>query len=122
MLSDERYDNSDILSIVEHLASIDGHEFSPDLISVGYSYSKASNPSCCPESLFANKPVLLLAPGDSVQQHKEAISEFASSSSLIVFALNTSSPISTNLIDYRIACHPVRLLIDHFPMNLLINR
>ena len=57
---DQRYDNSDILSIVEHLASIDGHEFSPELISVSYSYSKASNPSWSPESLFANKSVLCL--------------------------------------------------------------
>ena len=119
MLSDKRYDNSDILSIVEHLASIDGHEFSPQLISVSYSYSKALNSSWSPESLFANKSVLLLAPGDSVQQHREAISQFASSSSLIVFALNTSSPISTNLIDYRIACHPVRLLIDHLSYESL---
>ena len=120
MLSDQRYDNSDILSIVEHLAANGGHEFSPDLISVSYTYSKLSDTSWNPESLFSNKRVLLLAPGESVQQHKDAISEFASSSSsLLVFALNSASPISNNLIDYRIACHPVRLLVDSFSYESL---
>jgi 4-hydroxy 2-oxovalerate aldolase len=62
--------------------------------------------------MLEGQEVLLLGTGPGVTQHRSAIEQYIALKSPIVFALNTQSSISADLIDVRIACHPTRLLAD----------
>lgn len=44
--------------------------------------------------------------------HRDALEKYIQQYQPLVIALNTQESIEANLIDYRIACHPVRLLAD----------
>ena len=65
-----------------------------------------------PSSILNNEDVLLLASCPSVSTHKLAIESYIRLNSPIVIALNTVSSIASEYIDYRISCHPLRLLVD----------
>ena len=58
------------------------------------------------------KEVLLLAPGTSIRKHKNSIEKFILKKKPIVIALNNLDLIKDDLINYRIACHPIRIFSD----------
>ena len=59
-----------------------------------------------------NREVLLLAPGKSINLHKNAVQKFIRKFSPLVVALNILDNIEDELINYRIACHPIRIFSD----------
>jgi 4-hydroxy 2-oxovalerate aldolase len=65
-----------------------------------------------PATLMQGKEVLLLGTGPGVREHKYAIETYIRSSAPVVLAFNTQDSIDEQLIDARIACHPLRLLAD----------
>jgi 4-hydroxy 2-oxovalerate aldolase len=56
--------------------------------------------------------VLLLGAGPGVATHRKAVEQYIRKEKPFVMALNTQSQIATELINVRIASHPVRLLAD----------
>ncbi len=65
-----------------------------------------------PVDQFAGRDVLLLGTGPGVAQHRQVLESYIRKHQPLVLALNTQSAISAELIDLRVACHPVRLLAD----------
>jgi 4-hydroxy 2-oxovalerate aldolase len=61
---------------------------------------------------MAGRDVLILGTGPGVAAHCSALEAYIHRSDPLVIALNTQSGIHSSLIDFRIACHPVRLLAD----------
>src|SRR5690606_30957667 len=61
---------------------------------------------------FAGRDVLLLGTGPGVALHCTALERYIRDNHPLVLALNTQSAIDAELIDFRVACHPVRLLAD----------
>lgn len=59
-----------------------------------------------------DKEVFILGAGPGVEAHRGAIEEYIKTKQPVVIALNTQSGIAQELIDLRVACHPVRLLAD----------
>lgn len=125
MLSDARYDEEDILAVIDHLRVEGGKKFSLDTLSNARDFYKGTPMGeWHPISQLKDRSVLLLGAGPGVTEHRTAIESYIRKVKPLVIALNTLSSIAAELIDFRIACHPVRLLADcethcHLPQPLI---
>ena len=63
-------------------------------------------------SIFKNKEVLIIGPGRQVKKHENALISFIKKIKPVVIAINTKTIKENDLIDFRVACHPTRLLTD----------
>lgn len=113
MLGDPRYSEEDIFGVIQHLRSSGGSQYDSNTLDTARSlYSGDATGTWEPASTLEGKEVLLLGAGPSLVIHRDAVERFIRKRSPIVFAMNTQSPIEQELIDVRVACHPVRLLAD----------
>jgi len=113
MLSDSRYTEEDILAVIEHLRVEGGKKFSLNTLDAARQfYQGEPRGSWNPASLIKGREVLLLGTGPGVKAHRAALESYIRKAKPFVIALNTQSQIESELIDVRVACHPVRLLAD----------
>ena len=113
MLSDSRYDEEDILAVIQHLRVEGGKSFSLNTLdSARHFYRGDPTGNWQPREFFENSKVLLLGTGPGVAEHRDALIAFIKEQKPIVVALNTQSAVDADLINFRVACHPVRLLAD----------
>ena len=125
MLSDSRYGEEDVLAVIEHLRNEGGKKFSLNTLDAARHFYRGKPAGRWePGSLFAGRNVLLLGTGPGVVSHRQEIERYIKKHQPLVLALNTQSAIEADLIDVRVACHPVRLLADstayrHLPQPLI---
>ncbi len=113
MLGDARYNEEDILAVIDYLRVNGGKKFSRlSLGSARNFYSGQPAGSWAPASELEGRDVLLLGTGPGVERHRAALEAMIEREKPIVVALNTQAGIASDLIDLRVACHPVRLLAD----------
>jgi 4-hydroxy 2-oxovalerate aldolase len=113
MLSDNRFTEEDILAVIDHLKIEGGKSFSLNTLDAArHFYSGEPRGGWQPKTRFKDQEVLLLGTGPGVAKHRQAIEEYIQQHKPIVLALNTQSSIAQELIDLRVACHPIRLLAD----------
>lgn len=113
MLSDPRYSEDDVIAVIEHLRHIGGEKFSTAVLEESRTfYQGPPKGNWDPQTQFKDREVLLLGTGAGVAQHRDALESYIRKAKPVVVALNTQTEISANLINLRIACHPVRLLAD----------
>jgi 4-hydroxy 2-oxovalerate aldolase len=113
MLGDSRYSEEDILAAINHLKVEGGKKFSfNSLDATRHFYQGDAQGSWSPKNLLEGKNVLILGAGTGVAEHKTAIENYIKANKPVVIALNTQSAVAQELIDVRVACHPVRLLAD----------
>ncbi|WP_416140898.1 aldolase catalytic domain-containing protein [Halomonas sp. HK25] len=113
MLSDSRYSEEDVLAVIEHLRVEGGKKFSLNTLDAArHFYRGEPTGQWSPKERFAGRDVLLLGTGPGVARHREALERYIRDHQPLVLALNTQSAIDAELIDLRVACHPVRLLAD----------
>jgi 4-hydroxy 2-oxovalerate aldolase len=113
MLGDERYDDEDILAVIDHLREAGGSKFSVNTLHGARNfYTGPPEGSWTPAEMMQGRDVLILGSGPGVGAHRSAVEAFIRRESPLVLALNTQSAIAEELIDLRIASHPVRLLAD----------
>ncbi|WP_273131816.1 aldolase catalytic domain-containing protein [Marinobacter vinifirmus] len=125
MLSDSRYSEEDVLAVIEHLRINGGKKFSFDALDTArHFFSKSECGTWKPSDVLQGREVLLLGTGPGVHRHRRAIECFIRRTKPVVIALNTQAEVDPTLIDFRVACHPVRLLADqqahaHLPQPLI---
>jgi len=113
MLNDSRYDEEDVLAVIEHLRVEGGKKFSLNTLDAArHFYRGEPKGHWSPKSQFKGREVLLLGTGPGVERHREALQRYIRICQPLVLALNTQTAIDAELIDLRVACHPVRLLAD----------
>jgi 4-hydroxy 2-oxovalerate aldolase len=113
MLSDSRYDEEDLLVVIEHLRVEGGKKFSMNTLDTARQfYRSEAIGNWSPRQTFEGRNVLLLGTGPSVARHRKALERYIQQAKPLVLALNTQNAIDAELIDFRVACHPVRLLAD----------
>jgi 4-hydroxy 2-oxovalerate aldolase len=113
MLGDDRYDEEDILAVIEHLRAHGGKRFSVDTLDMARNfYTGEPRGRWAPAKIMAGKEVLILGSGPGVAEHRRALETYIHRARPLVLALNTQEAIDPELIDFRIACHPVRMLAD----------
>lgn len=120
MLGDARYSEEDIFAAISHLKNEGGKKFSFDSLDATlHFYREASGGNWSPRNRIEGKCVLILGAGSSVIEHRRAIESYIEAKRPVVLALNAKSPVAQELIDLRVACHPVRLLADRETHNRL---
>lgn len=113
MLHNARYNEEDILSVIDFLKINGGKKFDFNTLEAARNfYSIEAKGSWKPKTLLKNKTVLILGSGPGIKKYKKAIENFIEKTKPFVIALNTQSDIKEKLINARAACHPVRLLAD----------
>jgi 4-hydroxy 2-oxovalerate aldolase len=113
MLNDSRYDEEDVLSVIQHLRQEGGQKFNWSTLDVARNFYHGSPiGNWSPLSQLEDREILLLGTGPGVKRHSAALERFIDSNKPLVVALNTQSAIKVELIDMRVACHPVRLRAD----------
>ncbi|MDO6515543.1 aldolase catalytic domain-containing protein [Neptuniibacter sp. 2_MG-2023] len=113
MLRDARYDDADILAVIEYLRENGAKSFSENMLNIASRFYKGEpRGTWCPVSLLEGREVLILGGGPSVCHHREAIESYIRRQKPVVLALNTKTDIDSRLIDLRVASHPVRMLSD----------
>jgi len=113
ILSDDRFKEEDILSVINYLESEDSTKFSShQLESSKNFYSGEPIGTFSPITILKNKEVLIIGSSKNLKFHRKAVEDFIRKQKPIVIALNTCSQIDDSLIDFRIACNPMRLMAD----------
>jgi 4-hydroxy 2-oxovalerate aldolase len=113
MLGDARYDEEDILAVIDHLRVEGGKKFNfKNLEAARHFYRVEPTGKWSPREMISGRDVLLLGTGPGVAKHRAAIERYIRIKQPLVLALNTQTGINADLIDLRVACHPVRLLAD----------
>lgn len=113
MLSDSRFSEEDVLAVIEHLRREGGTKFSPNTLNAARNfYKEKTDGAWQPKQEFINREILLLGTGPGVSAHRKALEQYIRQHHPLVLAFNTQQVIDSELIDYRVACHPVRLLAD----------
>ncbi len=119
MLSDNKFTNSDILSTINYISSIDGTKFNRKLI---YKDETKNLGSWRPSSILKDKNVIILGNGPSVIEQKKLIEKVISQSKLFVISLNTQKHIKENLIKLRVISNELRFLTERKKLNTLKQR
>ena len=113
MITDTRYNEEDIVSVINYLKEQDGGKFNPDVLETArHFYSDETKGSWEPEKVIKNNSVLIIGAGPSAIRHSNEIESYIREYRPFVIALNTQKSINENLINARAACHPVRVLAD----------
>ncbi|KRW72744.1 aldolase catalytic domain-containing protein [Stutzerimonas nitrititolerans] len=113
MLVDPRYGEEDVLAAIEYLRREGGQRFRRDTLdSTRNFYGETPTGIWTPATLLKGREVLLLGAGSGIVKHRQALEAYIRRASPVVIAMNTQADIDAELIDLRVACHPVRLLAD----------
>lgn len=116
MLNDARFNEEDILTVIERLrTSDDRKKYNAKVLGLVRQFcSDKKTGTWKASTILEGRDILILATGPSVKNHSDAIESFIKEKRPYVLALNTQSAIRSDLIDVRVACHPLRLLTDCF--------
>lgn len=113
MLGDPRYNEEDILAVIDHLRQGDAQKYSAERLHGARDFYHApAGGTWSPKELMEGREVLILGTGPGVAHHRKAIEAYVREYKPVVLALNTQSDIAPQLIDLRLASHPVRMLAD----------
>ena len=113
MLDDKSYRNEDIYASIKELTKNKSLNFKQkELENTRLYYSDNIEGEWSPIYEFKNREVLLIAPGETINLHNNAIKKFIKKYSPIVIALNILDNIDDSIINFRIACHPIRIFSD----------
>lgn len=113
MLGDRRFSTDDTLAVLEMLRRDGGKQFNRQrLFGARTDPGGVANGDWAPHSVIQGREVLILGNGNSVLEHRAVLEAFIRRYKPLVIGLNTVSNIDEELIDLRLACHPLRLLAD----------
>ena len=118
MLSEKRYKKKDYENILKNLKKTDAKKYNPRKLFVPSNVFLGSpKGKWTPKSILNNKKVLLLGPGKSIEKQRRKIEKFVDNNNLIVVSINSSTGISRELINFRLVCHPLRIISDAYFFN-----
>jgi 4-hydroxy 2-oxovalerate aldolase len=113
MITDTRYNEEDIVSVIDYLKEQGGGKFNPDVLETArHFYSDETKGTWEPAKVIKNNNVLIIGAGPGTVRHRKAIESYIKKHRPFVIALNTQKSIREDLINARAACHPVRVLAD----------
>jgi 4-hydroxy 2-oxovalerate aldolase len=114
MLDDKRFSHEDVIAVLQHLSTSESSNFSYEKIDLAkrfYHHDPVGTWS--PQSLIEGRDVIILGNGPGLQQCISAIKMFIRQRNPLVVALNIAQSIDDDIIDLRVACHPVRILTQY---------
>tara|TARA_B100000886_G_scaffold90816_1_gene59934 strand:+ start:21458 stop:23059 length:1602 start_codon:yes stop_codon:yes gene_type:complete len=119
MLS-QKIDDSKILKIINQLKNGLGKKYDINLIRSEFQKPiKIINGNWKPKSKFKNKEVLFLASGNNLLNYKIKIEKYIKETKPLVIALKPKIKFNYKLINYYIACNPLRIMSESSTYNNL---
>ena len=113
MINDSRYSEVEILKVIDYLKDNASKKFSFSILQDAKNFQNTNKPGKWnPRSVLENKEVLILGTGPGVEKYKKALIKFIEKFEPTVIAFNSQDSLPDKFINYRIGCHPVRLLAD----------
>jgi 4-hydroxy 2-oxovalerate aldolase len=113
MLADARYNEEDVLAVIDHLKAQGGKHFSRSVLEAArHFYQGKPFGSWAPVDDIEDQIVLIIGTGPGIINHKRAVEAFIRREAPFVIALNAQQSVEESMINVRAACHPVRLLAD----------
>jgi 4-hydroxy 2-oxovalerate aldolase len=113
MMDDSKYNDEDILSVIDYLRKNGGKKFQFNNLNIASQfYHEDPKGTWPPADLMKDREILILGSGPGVAEHKIALEDFIKKRKPLVLALNIQKEIEPSLVNFYIACHPVRLLAD----------
>lgn len=113
ILSDDRYRKVEYLQIIYQLKKIDTRKYNPyKLINSSFFISNKPFGRDEPKKIFKDENFLILGPGKNVMVYKKRVNKFIKKYRPFVICLNTTSLFDENIINLRVACHPMRIISD----------
>jgi 4-hydroxy 2-oxovalerate aldolase len=110
MLS-QKIDNSKILKIINQLKDGLGKKYDVNLIRSEFQKPiKIIKGNWKPKINIKNKEILLIANGNNLPNYKKSIEKYIKEKKPIVIALKPKIKINKKLINYYIACNPLRIM------------
>ena len=111
---DDEYSAVDALEIIKELSVISASKFDPEVLS---KLDKGDNDkwksgSWSPALSLGTDDVIVIGPGPSMYTYKDHVNEFIKERKPTVIALNAHEHVHNKFVDYRVACHPLRLRSD----------
>ena len=108
-----KLDELEILEAINQLKEKKGNKYDVNLVRSEFQKPiKLSKGSWQPEKKLKGKEVLLVSSGPKLNEYKKEIEIYIQEKKPIVIALNTNIKIRKNLIDFYLACNPLRLFAD----------
>ena len=110
MLSDSRYDHHDMIAVLGMLTKKNERKslYEPQMHKP-ISYFSSSKGSWSPATVLESTQILILGSGPSCRRYRPEIEHFIQDNSIIVLSLNNCDSISCKLVNFIVACHPVRI-------------
>jgi 4-hydroxy 2-oxovalerate aldolase len=109
MLADNRYNNKEVLQAVEFMSSIDASHYDQDLLL--QARGNINNPgSWSAKDWCANKEVLILGSGASLQTYKQGIVQYIEINKPVVISLNIKHDFPKNMIDVYVSSNESKML------------
>jgi len=102
-----------ILETINQLKEKNGNKYDINLVRSEFQKPiKLTRGVWSPKKKFKNKEVMFISSGPNLFEYKEAIKKYILKNKPIVVALKPSVKIDSKLIDYYIACNPLRLMSE----------
>ncbi len=112
ILVDSRYNHNEIIDMIMELSKIKASSFNPitlkDLINEKINLKNNWNA----KNWCLNRNVLIVGQGASVRKNREKIIKFVKTKKCRVLALNINTMLENKIIDYYVACHEARIMVD----------
>ena len=116
MMNDDRFDNKDILHVLQRLIISGSRQF----FNTHFLFENKNIPNLnlnsfqnsIPKNIFSEKDVLIIGNGRSINLHLDAINNFILKYNPVVLAINYNPSIDLAKLNYRLSCHPIRVSGD----------
>ena len=114
LLTGDRYGVEEVLAAVENLRVARARRFDVRTLEGARDFfaTTGGEGTWEPRSELADREVLLLGTGPSLDVHRDAVEAYVRAHRPFVIALNATQPIDASLIDAHVASHPMRVLSD----------
>ena len=113
MLGDPTFPPSKVLKNIEYLGKYGGKSYVKDLINQNEQAFRGPDVGTWrPSDYLKGRNILILAPGSNVKKYHSKIIKFIKKIKPVVLSLNFESIIDEKYINYNVACHTLRLLVD----------
>lgn len=112
LLVDKRYNHNEVIEIIDELAKTKSSAYNPSTLKLLINENITLKNNWNAKNWCNKQNVLILGQGKSVEAKKEKILSFIKKNKCKVISLNINKYLEKKFIDYYVACHETRVIVD----------
>ena len=114
LLVDRRHSHNEIIEMIDELSKIKSTSYNSSTIDALINEKIILKNNWNAKNWCSQKNVLIVGQGKSVNTYKEKIFEFIKKNRCKVLSLNINSYLEKKFIDFYVACHKTRVIVDFY--------